>query len=80
MALRIQDGTTVIFTLAPNHTKRNQARSAGLATEFTVAATNAHLARRAQGVYAGINGTIGAAQGTAEDGFLFVDGVFHAHD
>ena len=80
MTLCIQDGTTVIFTLASNHTKGDQARSAGLATEFAVAATDAHLARRTQGIKAGIKGTIRAAQGTAEDGFLFVNGVFHTHD
>lgn len=50
VTLRIQDGATVIFTLASNHAKGDQARSAGLETEFTVAATDANLTRRTQGI------------------------------
>ena len=80
MTLCIQDGATIVFALAPNHTKRNEAGSSRLETEFTVAAAHANLSRRSQGVKARINGTIGATNGTAEDGFLFVDGVFHTHD
>ena len=80
MTLRIQDGATVIFTLATNHTKGNQAGSAGLAAEFAVAATDSNLSRCTQGVQSRVNRAVGAAEGTAKDSLLFVNGVFHTHD
>ena len=80
MTLRIQNGATIIFTLAPNDTKGNKTGSTRFQTELAVAAAYTNLSRRSEGVNARINRTIDAAQGTAEDRFLFVNGVFHAHD
>lgn len=80
MTLSIQDGTSIIFTLETNATKRNQARGTWFATKFGIATTDPNFARRTQGIEGGINATIGTTHRTTEIRLFFVDGVFHAHD